>query len=253
MKIAVIAPFQCLGGAEVYSANLASSLSQLRNDVTFFVPEVGEQWVHENYENLRVNSLKSGFVGNYLSSSVSFELINDLISEDYDIVHVQQLFTFYNIFSSVIGKLKGVPTVLTDHGGGERLLAAFPHICAQFPNAFAAVSNFSLQRLLRLAPDKKNCVAYGGVNTEIFNPEYEVDELKQALGLQGFRTILSVGRILPHKGIDVLIKAFRYLPKKHKTNSCRDHNNPLLLRLPEQVSRQSLPEPSNLQAIHNRA
>jgi len=203
------------GGAETYSLNLASKLSQLNNEVNVYA-NFREDISFEIIKNLKVDYVKTILFSKNPGNPFSLELIQKLMSQNYDIIHVHQLLTSFNIASSVIGRLRNIPIVLTDHGGGWKFFAAFPQICAKFPNAFSAVSNFSLQWLLHFAPGKQNCVTYAGVDTEVFNPNYDVQKLKQDLDLHGFGTVLSVCRILPGKGLEVLIKAFSRLNKDNK-------------------------------------
>lgn len=220
MKIAVVAsynPFRPInrfvGGAEVYSLNLSMKLAELNNDVTLFI---GSRYAGDFNlsHNLKIKYLKTIRVP--LGSRVPLKLVKGLTSNSYDVIHVHQLFTVFNLLSCFTGKLRNISTVLTDHGGGWKLLAAVPHFCARFPNAFAAVSNFSLRRLVGFATGKKSTIIYGGVNIDLFHPKYNVNKLKQDLNLDGFYVILCVGRLLSHKGVDVLIRALRFLPSNTK-------------------------------------
>jgi phosphatidylinositol alpha-1,6-mannosyltransferase len=59
-------------------------------------------------------------------------------------------------------------------------------------------------------------VVYGGVDTSIFHPNLEVEQLKQELNLAECDVVLYVGRVMPHKGIETLIKALPSLPRDTK-------------------------------------
>lgn len=216
MEIAIIVPFQSIGGAETYSLNLSIALSHLKNNVTMFVNSRRNKTKEYNVnENFKIKYLKSMCLPIDPGNPFSAELSKDLVRGFYDIIHVHQLFTFFNIFSCLAGKTKRIPTILTDHGGGWRL-AAFPRLCAAFPDAFAAVSKFSSRWLMKWAPNKRHFLVYGGVDTSLFHPNYEVDELKEEMELDGSYIVLCVGRVVPHKGIDVLIRTLRFLPSNTK-------------------------------------
>ena len=170
MKIALVSPFHSLGGGESYSLNLARALSQSGNDVTFLVNSgKTKAGTCEYIGKLRIEYMKSEILRVDPGNPLSFSLIKGLVADDFGIIHIHQMYSFFNFASSLTGKIKRTPTVLTDHGGGWRL-AAIPHICANIPDAFAAVSEFSLKQMLYFAPKKRKVsrVVYGGVNTNVF-------------------------------------------------------------------------------------
>lgn len=216
MKIALVSPFEALGGAESYSLNLAKALSQLNNSVTLYTNS-DKTWERSSSKNLKTRYVQSRVLPVDPGNPASITLIKELLKENYDIIHAHQMYSFFNLSSSFSGWIKRIPTILTDHGGGWRL-AAFPHVSANFPKGFAAVSDFSLSQMLRFAPSKREFsrVVYGGVNTNVFQPNRKNDQLSERLDLGDNRTILCLGRVLPHKGVDVVIRAFRLLPPDTK-------------------------------------
>lgn len=221
MKIAVVSSSfnlthsidNLVGGGETYSIKLSIALAKSSNKVTLFMGGK-EAYTYDFNRNLAIRYLATAWLP--FDTNIPLELLNHLMAGSYDVIHVHQLLTAYNILASVAGKLRRTPVVLTDHGGGLRMLALTPGFCARLPGGFAAVSNFSLNRLLRLAGEKKHAVLYGGVDTDQFHPKYNTDRLNQSLQLEGFYVVLCVGRVLPHKGLDTLIRAFRFLPPNTK-------------------------------------
>ncbi len=216
MKIAVVSPFDVIGGAESYSLNLARALAKLDNFVTLYANSDQTSDVVRS-KNLRTAYVRSKIFSFDPGNPVSIDLIRSLLRERYDIIHVHQMYSFFNLTSSFSARVKRTPIVLTDHGGGWRL-AAFPHITANSPKGFAAVSRFSLEHLLHFAPRKQKLsrVVYGGVNTDLFYPKNGNEELRKHLDVENNRTVLCLGRVLPHKGIDTIIRAFQYLPPDMK-------------------------------------
>jgi glycosyltransferase involved in cell wall biosynthesis len=211
----LVSPFHSTGGAESYSLNLSKALSQSENSVTLFVNSGKTKAGTSVYlGKLKINYLKSEVLPFDPSNPISLSLIKALTNENFDIIHIHQMYTFFNLFSSLSGWTKRIPTVLTDHGGGWRL-AAIPHICANLPNAFAAVSEFSLQRMLYFAPKKRDRsrVVYGGVNTDVFHFSPKSVKLRERLALTDEYVVLYLGRVLPNKGVDVAIKALRLMPR----------------------------------------
>tara|TARA_R110001583_G_scaffold195457_1_gene373805 strand:+ start:4968 stop:6185 length:1218 start_codon:yes stop_codon:yes gene_type:complete len=76
-------------------------------------------------------------------------------------------------------------------------------------DAIVAVSRFTQDALIRLmgVPKEKIRLIHNGVNTERFTPGPKPDFLLARHELHGKRIILSVGRVVPRKGMDVLIRA----------------------------------------------
>lgn len=83
---------------------------------------------------------------------------------------------------------------------------------AEFLNAsdkIVAVSSFTCDALRNLmsVSSSKIALIHNGVDTERFAPGDAPDALIQRYGLQGKRVVLTVGRMVPRKGMDMAIKA----------------------------------------------
>jgi phosphatidylinositol alpha-1,6-mannosyltransferase len=76
-------------------------------------------------------------------------------------------------------------------------------------DAVVAVSNFTKNALMRLmaVPAEKITLIHNGVNTERFTPGMKSNALISRHNLQGKKIILTVGRIVPRKGLDTVIRA----------------------------------------------
>jgi glycosyltransferase involved in cell wall biosynthesis len=205
-----------IGGAETYVVNLSIELAKLNHSVTLITASRTAGEYHLN-KNLEIKCFETNKIFSFnVHDPFSIHMIKALAADYYDIIHVHQLFTRFNIFSCLTSRIRKIPSFLTDHGGGSAFCAAVPSLCAKFPNFFIAVSNFSRQWLNYFAPSKKSFIAYGGVDTNIFYPNYSVDDLRQRLELEGYHVLLYVGKVAPYKGIEVLIRALRYLPSNSK-------------------------------------
>lgn len=60
---------------------------------------------------------------------------------------------------------------------------------------------------LRMMPPRKLSVVPGGVDVDLFRPDRADPSLAAEYGLEGQFTIVSVGRIIPVKGFDILLEA----------------------------------------------
>lgn len=117
-----------------------------------------------------------------------------------DVVHCHQVHTTSTTAAVMLGRLLGRPTFVTDLGGGERYALSYHLPILRWARAFLLISKYSRRLALEAPagsrPDRLE-VVYGGVDEGRFSPGTEAP---------GGRA-LFVGRVLPHKGIDVLIEA----------------------------------------------
>ena len=114
-----------------------------------------------------------------------------------DAVHVHQCLTRFGLFIAARARLLGRPVVGTDHGGGQApFLSAQPHLMGLFDvmqtySAFGDLSAYGLpvpcERIL------------GPVDETLFQMASDTGR-DPAL-------VVSVGRILPHKGFEAVIDA----------------------------------------------
>jgi glycosyltransferase involved in cell wall biosynthesis len=111
---------------------------------------------------------------------------------DAEVVHVHQMRAAPGRLAAFAAKARGTPVVATDHGlGGGGWFGLLPRMI----DRFLPVSQFSSQILN--VPAAKTTVVHGGVDPKRFHPDPPAVR----------RGIAFVGRITPHKGIDVLLKA----------------------------------------------
>lgn len=190
-------PESNLGGGERYPLALAEALSrehQVRL-ISFGRKSssmaLGPQFIQ------RIYGTRHWWQGNILNPQhVTF--LRELGSAD--IVHAHQINTMVSDLAALGQRWRGKPIFLTDHGGGGAVVLnrrlPWLHDWAQVILQSEFTRAFVPPRLRERA-----VVIRGGVDTKQFCPDSSVAK-------DG--TILFVGRILPHKGIDVLIEAFRH-------------------------------------------
>jgi alpha-maltose-1-phosphate synthase len=119
---------------------------------------------------------------------------NELASAD--IVHVHQCLTVFGLFVAAHAKLLGRCVIGTDLGGGEANGILHPH--PEFASVYDALGALSDFAALGFAEFGVRCAVIKG----------PVDDASFSLGDRSMRDpnlILSVGRILPHKGYETII------------------------------------------------
>jgi len=128
-------------------------------------------------------------------NAVSHHLREALVG--VDVVHVHQSLTVFGAYATAIAASMGIPVVLTDLGGGadENMLAGRGMDLA---SAVVSISAYA-GALIGSSINGRHDVILGPVDTETFQPRAED-------GPRG-AGVLCVGRILPHKGVDRIVRA----------------------------------------------
>jgi glycosyltransferase involved in cell wall biosynthesis len=110
-----------------------------------------------------------------------------------DVVHTHHLRSAPSRVAAVASRLAGRPLAVTDHGlGGGGWWGMLPRLF----DRFLVVSRFSAQSLG--APPDRTTVVYGGADPARYHPPARGEERAG---------VLFVGRLTPHKGVDLLIRA----------------------------------------------
>jgi glycosyltransferase involved in cell wall biosynthesis len=119
-----------------------------------------------------------------------------LLSEFWraNVLHAHQYETTLSNLAILMSMTTRRKTFATDHGGRSRHLGNRLHL-DRFLDGFLAVSAFSASLFPRLRDRTE--IIFGGVDPARYFPNDQTRE----------RKAIFVGRILPHKGVDVLIRA----------------------------------------------
>jgi alpha-maltose-1-phosphate synthase len=113
----------------------------------------------------------------------------------HDIIHAHQINTMVADLSCLAGRFLGKKVFLTDHGGGGAIILN-KRLPVHRGRVQVVLQSEFTRRFVPACLQKGAVVIRGGVDVNVFCPDSSV--VKES-------AVLFVGRILPHKGIDVLI------------------------------------------------
>ncbi len=206
LRVAAVSPAwfgrdSVMGGGERYAQSLAEAVAAegVSVDVVSFGPE---PQVRELGPNLRLLVLPARRIGPAAVDITSWQLPAAL--RDCDVVHVHQLFTRCGEAAVLAARALGKPVVGSDHGADTSSMgrrAGFLHLLS----AIVCYSDFGASHFPR---DLPVVVLKGGVDGDRFTP---------SAGSPVREGFLYCGRVLPHKGVDLLIEA---LPRDASLTVC---------------------------------
>lgn len=114
-----------------------------------------------------------------------------------DVVVVHQCLSTVGLFAASRAKMAGNYVVGLDHGGGEHEIVSHSPEAAGMYDLFCSQSSFAAAALDNLGVP--TVIARGPIDTTYFTPDAGIQ--------RDSSLIVAVGRLLPHKGFDRLIRA----------------------------------------------
>ena len=208
-KLAFLTPLyfddaSCIGGGERYPHNLAVGLAthsagEFEVDLISYGPE---PLIRPICPGVTLKVLRAARKPRVSLDVVSWDLPEAIAGAD--LVHIHMAYTRSNEVGMLAAKIQRKPVVVTDHGGHSSWLGASLGIL-ELADQITCYSDFGKSFYQTKTPIT---VVKGGVNGDQFTPPAVRPERDR---------VLYVGRLLPHKGIENLIKA---LPADLKLTVC---------------------------------
>jgi glycosyltransferase involved in cell wall biosynthesis len=189
---ALFGPAGIVGGAERYAYELARYMSR---EVPTRLVAFGDRAAAKKIGGLEVHVLgRPWYVRGQRTNPIALRLLRELRS--VDVVHCHQRHVLASSVTALLCRLTGRRVFVTNLGGGGWDISAYLATDSWY-NAHLHLSDFSRRSEGHDAKPFAH-VILGGVDVEKFAP---------GEGLERDGSVLFVGRLLPHKGIDVLIEA----------------------------------------------
>ena len=181
-----------VGGAERYALELARHMaSRTPTSLVSF----GDRQREEQLGDLRIHIIEGAWhVRGSRFNPLSIRLLPHLFKAD--VIHCHQTHVLASSLSAVLARLTGRRVVATELGGGGWDLSAFVSTDRWF-HAHLHLSEYS-RRIEGHASLDRAHVVYAGIDSEKFSPP--PNGAKRG-------PVVFAGRVLPHKGVDDLVKA----------------------------------------------
>ncbi|MGA2883361.1 MAG: glycosyltransferase family 4 protein [Bryobacteraceae bacterium] len=181
-----------VGGAERYALELAKHMAA---QVPTLFAAFGEHARTEQVGDLKVHVLgPASYVRGQRANPFAASLLSEI--RRADIIHCHQQHILASSVASLACRLTGRKVFVSDLGGGGWDVSAYVSTDRWY-HGHLHISEYS-RSVFGHAGKPWAHVIYGGVDTLKFSPSEQV---------QKDGSVLFVGRLLPHKGIDDLIKA----------------------------------------------
>ena len=212
------------GGTEIAAYNLAVQMARRGNDIDVFTTSINSRNSIEIYPHMRVHRNATSF--KIASANPSFKLIYKPLNYDLDIVHAHSPIPYSDLPALMYAKRKKVPFLLTYQFDGQvtggsfirntgvsiynkvfinRVLDSAEVIIAT-TRSYAEESPFLKKYLDKIV------VIPNGINIEEVTTTLTREESRINLGLPiKTKIILFFGSLVPYKGPDILLKAFKVI------------------------------------------
>lgn len=217
MRIAMVrSSFHKGSGQAVHITEIAKRLVRLRHHVIIISREIELKPKEVSIGDFNFVGDRVPFLRNFVFPFRSISFLRD-----FDIVH-----THYHpcvFVGNLANKVLGKPHVFTYHGFApvrmwrdpKQRLKMIDHRIGTFfalrlgVGRVVAVSHYLKNELTKNYKIDESLVEviYNGIDVERFNPNVRGNEIRQRYGLEDKPVVLYLGRLVPYKGVQFLIRA----------------------------------------------
>lgn len=204
-----------VGGIAIHAHEMSKMQARMGNEVSVYSSFWGDEPREESRDNYRIKRFRGITI---FRNSIAPMLLYDLLrqKDQYDIIHAHSHLYFSTVLCALARRLGSSPLVITNHGLISQTAPMWlqdiyiPTVGKWTYNAADTVicyTDTERSQLINLGINpEKIVVIHNGVNTDIFAPAKSVSDKKQ---------ILWIGKYVPGKGVEYLIRGFQLFSQDH--------------------------------------
>jgi len=219
MKIVIVSSYfgNVIGGALNFIIDLYTELESKGNSVTLVLDERYEELFSErDFNIIWFSSVK------ITSYSPSLSFIKIISRIDADVIHLHGYLSFQTDFGALIANLRKIPIILTPHGSLLGYEYLYDSSTSKLPYRIHDIltlklpTKISKKIIATSQAEFRDCKKYGIPENKIkliplsFNPP-DISKSEEII-IKKTR-LLFVGRIVPLKNLDILLKAVKIVKK----------------------------------------
>ncbi len=219
MKIVIVSSYfgNVIGGALNFIIDLYTELENKGHSVTLVLDERYKELFSER--KFHIIWFSSAKITSY---SLSLSFLRIISKIDADVIHLHGYLSFQTDFGALIGFLRKIPVILTPHGSLLGYEYLYDSSTSKLPYHIHDVltlklpTKISKKIIATSQAEFKDCKKFGIPENKIkliplsFNPSnISKDKQKSTKKIR----LLFVGRIVPLKNLDVLLKAVKIVKK----------------------------------------
>jgi len=202
------------GGIETVVQNLSEKLAQTGHNVTVFCNAETDQKSDQKINNVRVKKFSN--LGSFASQPLSFTMGQAILREgkNFDLVNIHSPNPFAETLVSFLPKK--TPMVVTYHSDIVRqkflkkLYRPIQTLFLKRADQIVATSQEMIEASDTISIFKNKCTVIPlGIDPNSFQLTDSIQKKSQALRKKGQKRLLFIGRLVPYKGLQFLIKAMR--------------------------------------------
>jgi glycosyltransferase involved in cell wall biosynthesis len=200
---ALLSQSDIYGGGVTFPESVAREHAAMGHDVTLWGCWIGDGPRYSDVQKRKLRLVRERPImwrPFHRSNPLFLRLPFHMLANRYDIVHFHQWQVIQYLWLIPLAWLLQSRVIVTDLGGGG--WRKQPKWLMRFVHCFACMSSFSAS----FFPRHKGRVVGGGFDPDLFRG--------QARGDPERPTILYVGRLMPHKGVHLLIRAVDLLRRE---------------------------------------